>query len=251
MCPSSVALPVRVSIALSKTLKHSLPVDREKCAFSHNGGIELARATTKHNPQKSACTFADGTQPNTYDEIWRCMRQANCDVTDDWLQFTVFRDPRPSVVSTYFHVIVHLGKELGDLHDFVVRELPIICEWMAVRHILFSGFLRDQSIEFWYDDAMADPLQWYYHFFYSVGLQLPYEAATDIANAAGANELTFNHKRIDKHPGETAMNSTGVRRFEDEVAPETLKVADDILRQWLPPVILEKLGVSPAEEEAV
>lgn len=179
------------------------------------------------------------------------MQEANCDVTDDWLQLVVFRDPRPVVVSTYFHLKVHSTKELGELEDFVATELPIICQWMAVRHILFSGLLPHQSIEVWYSDAMADPLEWQYHFFDSVGLQLPYQVVNNAAEAAAANDLRFTPTHVDQHPGEEAKTDTTARKFEDEVSPETVKIADAILRQWLPPVLLAKLGVEPAEGEAV
>lgn len=174
------------------------------------------------------------------------MQQANCDITDDWLQLVVFRDPRDVVVSTYFHMKVHSHKKVGDLEDFVARELPIICEYMAVRHILFSGFLPHQSMEVWYNDAMADPLRWYYRFFDSVGLQLPYQTVNDAAEAAAANRLRFTPKHVDDHPGQEARTDTSARRFKDEVGPNTFKLADEILRQWLSPVFLAKLGIQPA-----
>ncbi|CAN0509263.1 unnamed protein product, partial [Scytosiphon promiscuus] len=45
---------------------------------------------------KSACTFADGSKVENRDDLWRCMHTANCDITDDWIQMTIFRDPRPA-----------------------------------------------------------------------------------------------------------------------------------------------------------
>lgn len=139
---------------------------------------------------------------------------------------------------------------MGDLEDFVARDLPILCEWLAFRYILFSGFLADQSMESWYSDAMADPLEWHYQWFDSVGLQLPYDVVSDAAEIAAGNKLDFTHKDFDKHEGEEdRAEDTGVRKLEDEVGPEVLKAADDILRQWLPPVLLARLGVDLAEEE--
>ena len=239
-------LLIRISITLSQDGKHALPVNATSCAFSHNRAIELAPTVTDHRRQISACTFASGAKPKNNDDVWRCMQQANCDVTDDWLQLVVFRDPRQVVVSTYFHIKVHSHKEVGDLDDFVARELPIICEYMAVRHILFSGFLPHRSMVVWYKDAMADPLEWYYHFLNSVGLQLPYQIVNEAAEAAAANKLRFTPKHIDDHPGEEAKTDRSVRKFEDEVSSETFKFAEGILRQWLPPVFLAKLGVDPA-----
>ena len=242
----SLCCSVRVSVDLSRHDKHSLPVDRMECAFSHNGGIELAK--NGGSRRKSACYFADGTQPESNDAIWRCMREANCDVTDDWLQLVVLRDPRPAVVSTYFHLKAHTKSKVGELDFFVSRQLPALCEWLAVRYILFCGFLRHQSIVFWYDAAMADPLDWYFRFLYSIGLQLPYQPVNEIAEAARANAFRFRNKPTDEHPGQDVRNSTGPRKFEDEVSPETLKAADNILRQWLPPLLLENLGVEPVEK---
>lgn len=179
------------------------------------------------------------------------MEEAKCDITDDWLQFVVFRDPRLVVVSTYFFRKAHSNTKLGDLDDFVARDLPNICEWMAVRYTLFSGVLPHQSIMFWYSDALADPLEWYYNFFDWVGIQLPSRIVKDAAQDAATNNLRFTPLHIDAHAGEEARNDTSPRKFEDEVRPETVKLADDVLRQWLPPVLLAKLGVGPAEKGPV
>lgn len=186
-----------------------------------------------------------------YDDLWRCMHEAECEITDDWLQMVVLRDPRPTIVSSYYHLDVHkdhVSYELGDLEVFVVRELPLLCQWMAVRYILFFGLVADQSMEFWYSDAMADPLDWYHHWFYSVGVHPPHFVVKSAADAAAANDLGFEQKQVDKHPGEEERDDlAGVRRFEDEVSPEVLKAADDVLRRWLPPILLEKFGVEPLE----
>lgn len=173
------------------------------------------------------------------------MHEANCEITDDSLQMIIYRDPRPAVVSAFYHLRTYSTRQIGDMQEFVERELPTLCEWLVVRHILFSGFLRQQSMEFWYDEAMADPLEWYYQWFGSVGLQLPYSVVRDAANAAEADDLGFRQKRIEMHRGEPARTSTGVRKFKDEVSPEILKTADAVLRVWLPPILLEKLGVEP------
>lgn len=223
------------------SFKHTLPV-KDTCAFAHGGGIGLRK---DGKARKQPCTFADGTHVKNYDELWRCMREANCDITDSWIQMAVFRDPRPLVVSTFYHIQVHAGRDLGDLESFVLKELPIVCQWMAVRYILFTGILADQSMEIWYEDAMADPLGWHYKWFHSIGLQLPFQVVEAAAKAAAANDLGFGHKKIDVHPGEGPKNEPGVRRFEDEVRPEVLAVADDVLRTWLPPVLLERFGIVP------
>lgn len=243
--PSPFRASIRVSIVVSKVHKHTLPVNNS-CAFSHSAGIGFGKAKAENHPKEEACVFADGTPAKNNDDLWRCMHEADCEITDDWLQMAVFRDPRPAIVSTFYHLEVHGGRELGKLDDFVARELPILCQWVAVRYILFSGILADQSIELWYDDAMEDPLGWHYHWFYSIGLQLPLHIVEATAKAAAADDLGFWHKEIDLHPGEEARTeATAVRRFEDEVSPDVLEIADAILRRWLPPVLLEKVGIVP------
>ena len=235
---------------LSKVDKHTLPVNRTTCAFSHSRGMAVAAGRGKDDPIKPACSFSDGTPAKDNVELWQCMHAANCEVTDDWLQMVVYRDPRPVVVSAYFYLGLHFKRrELGSMEEFVTKHLPIVCQFMAVRHILFSGLLAHQSVEFWYKDSMADPLGWHYHFLDSVGLQLPYQLVVDTAEAAAANQHNFKHKDFDRHPGEMNRSSTGMRRFEDEVTPELLKAADAILRVWLPPVLLEKLGLAPEDVE--
>lgn len=155
----------------------------------------------------------------------------------------IYRDPRPAVVSTYYHVLVHKRLDLGDLNDFVARELPIVCQWLAVRYILFTGILANRSMEFWYEDAMVDPLGWHYDWFFSVGLQLPFDVVESIAQEAVADQVEIEHKDVDVHPGEETTKTAAVRRFEDEVSSDILDIADDVLRTWLPPVLLERLRV--------
>ena len=191
------------------------------------------------------CTFADGTAVNNNDDLWRCMHEANCEITDDWIQMAVFRDPRPATVSSFYHVQVHANRDVGNLHDFVTRELPISCQWLTIRYILFTGILAHQSMDFWYNDALDDPLGWHFHWLNSVGLQLPFHIVEGMTQAALADDLGFHHKDVDVHPGEAVETVPGMRRFEDEVSPETAAIAEDVLRTWLHPVLLERFGVEP------
>lgn len=147
----------RVVITLTKFLKHTLPVD-DQCAYSHRGGMDLV--LSDRFVGKSACTFADGLEVENKDDLWRCMHKADCDITDDWVQMAVFRDPRPTVVSSYYHRGVTGSRHMGKLEDFVARELPILCQWLAIRYILFNGLIPHRSISFWYNDAIDDPLEW-------------------------------------------------------------------------------------------
>lgn len=234
----------RVSIIVSMKDKHKLPVN-DTCAFTHGLGIGIGKTRYEGNAMKPPCTFADGTEVKHREELWRCMHEANCDVTDDWVQMAIFRDPRPAVVSMFYHVELRGQIDLGDLDAFVAKQLPVVCQWLAARYILFTGIMADQSMEIWYNDAMADPVGWHYHWFSNVGLQLPFRVVQATAQAAAANDLGFGHTGFDLHPDEEARTAPGVRRFQDEVGPDLIATADDVLRTWLPPVLLERLGVLP------
>ena len=239
-------LPCRVSIEVSRVKKHMLPVN-STCAFSHVRGIALSAKPNGGRQGTSACKPSDGTAVTTYDELRRCVHQANCDITDKKrIQMAIFRDPRPAVVSAFYHIEVHTEKDLGSLEAFIARELPILCQWLTVRHILFRGLIPGQSVSFWYNDAMTGALEWHQRWFDTVGLQLPASVVEAAAMAAAANDLGMRHKELDTHPSQDGNNgTTSVRRFEDEVGPEVVEAADAVLRLWLPPVILKKLGVEP------
>lgn len=225
--------------------KHTLPVNTT-CANAHGGSLTITRDQVKGIPGDPPCTFADGTHATDNIDLWRCMHEANCDITDDCIQMAVFRDPRPAIVSTFYHVEVRPQRELGDLEAFVAKKWPILCQWLAVRYILFSGILADQSIEYWYADAMDDLLGWHYHWLHSIGVQLPLHVAKAMADAAAADDLGSEHNPVDLHPGEGGRTDPGkVLWFEDEVSQEILEICDDVLRTWLPPVLLERFGVAP------
>lgn len=234
----------RVSFFVTAHNKHHLPVG-DTCAYAHRGGLLMTHRQATGHARKAPCSFADGTHATNNKDVWRCMHEANCHITDDWIQMAVFRDPRPTIVSLFYYLEVDRHWNLGDLEAFVARELPILCQWLAVRYTLFTGILAHQSVELWYNDAIVDPLGWHFHWFYSVGLQLPFHVVEAIAEAATADELGFDQKTIDAHPGEEPRDETVARRFEDEVSPEMLEFANDVLRTWLPPILLERFGVAP------
>ena len=140
--------------------KHKLPVN-DQCAFSHRRFLEVGVDNQDGTPSKPPCTFANGAPAKSYQDLWRCMDESECTITDDWIQMVVFRDPRLVIVSTFYYIPVHYKfNPFGTLDEFVIRELPIMCQWLAVRYILFTGMLVDQSMQFWYEDAMDDPLAW-------------------------------------------------------------------------------------------
>ncbi|MEP2387730.1 hypothetical protein [Hyphomonas sp.] len=162
-------------------------------------------------------------------------------MTDKALQMAIYRDPRPVTVSSYYHLKSHGKMNEVVVEDFAAKQLPIVCQWVAVRYILFSGIRYDESEQFWYEDARADPLAWHYCWIDFAGLQLPATEVEAAAAAAANDDFSFKYKPVDEHPGQS--NETRAMDFEDAVSPELLKAANDILRQWLPPVLLAKIGV--------
>ena len=177
------------------------------------------------------------------------MHEAACPVTDDWHQMAIFRDPRPVAVSAFYHL--HRNRKLsfysGTVEDFVTAVLPTMAQWIAVRHMLFEGILQGQSTSFWYQDAQENPKGWHYQWLQTIGLQLPPSIVEDMVNAALAGDFGVVAKSRDRHPGVEKRDDQpeqAARKFEDEVSPDLLAVADDALRQWLPHVLLTRLGAT-------
>lgn len=116
-----------------------------------------------------------------------------------------------------------------------------------MRYLLFGELLAAKSAVFWYDETLADPTGWHSMFFEFVGLEFPNivveKAASAAANAAisGGTLYGFPLKGMDKHTGGGDPQKS--RTFRDEVSPTTLSRMDDVLRVWLPPVMLATLGV--------
>lgn len=196
----------------------------------------------------SVCTFADGSRPSNYGEIWDCMEENRCHLTaGDVEQMAVFRDPRAVAVSTYFWKSVYNnvddnGQPVETVDDYALRVLPILCQWIAVRHILFGEYLAEQSTIFWYEDIKAHPVEYHRKWLASVGLHLPLRELQVAAEAALRGEFDFQIKGFDPHPGSSSHPQN--RTFRDGLMDDTLVQMDPILRQWLPPVFLSKLGVS-------
>lgn len=110
--------------------KHRLPMSEQNCSLVHSAGI----------PGKGdVCTFPDGRQPQNYNDLWRCVREANCPIIDDQQQMVVFRDPRPLVVSAYFYLVAAKRAKLLTIDEYVETMLPTYAQWVAVRYIIFEG----------------------------------------------------------------------------------------------------------------
>lgn len=75
-----------------------------------------------------------------------------CPPNDERQQLVVFRDPRPAVVSTFFHLKRKALSTPDDtaifsmtIDEYVLKMLPTLCQWLAVRYMLFETFLVKQS----------------------------------------------------------------------------------------------------------
>ena len=178
-------------------------------------------------------------------------------MSDERLQFVVMRDPRSQAVSTFFFEHVHhhkrteqmIGAGLDNVGDFVLEVLPNLCQWMSIRYALFSGPMAQQSTMFWYEDAMSDAVTWHHNWLASVGLNLPESIVQKMAHAAEREEFDFETLGRNEHPGQEAKGAveehTSHQDWKENVPAEILEEIDDILRLWLPPVILARLGISP------
>lgn len=181
------------------------------------------------------------------------------DNSDERLQFVILRDPRAEAVSTFLYEQQHadamqvhgsVGAGLDTVDEFVLATLPVLCQWVSLRYILFDGLLSRQSTIFWYDDAMEDVSKWHRDWLASVGLHLPSTIVEAMVDVDLRGEFDFDTRRgKNDHPeddteqvrGETGATST----WRDRLRPDTLVEMDRIVQQWLPPVILSKIGVVP------
>lgn len=167
---------------------------------------------------------------------------------DKSIQFVAMRDPRAVAVSTYFWVQTHRDPDLirdhypafnQTLDESVLKILESVCQWTAIRHVLFGGFMPDNSTVFWYEDSNVNPLEWHYSWTQMAGLRLPPSWVEDISRQA---ESAMN-KGYNVHPG--GVEGSADRTWKDEVDSDLWDDMDGLLRRWLPPILLARLGVPP------
>ncbi|CAN0050340.1 unnamed protein product [Ascophyllum nodosum] len=227
----------KVDITLSAGRKHMLPVD-PTCRWFH------ARGITKKGFR--ACEPPDGGPVENHPQLWACVQESMCDLTDDSLQIAVLRDPRAVTVSSYFQLARQkspmLDKEKVESVDFFfINHLDSIAQWISLRYVLFTQIMPERSEVFWYEDAVADPIEWHGRYYNFVGLRPPPRVihhASAIATKGGSI-LGFPAKGLDYHPDGEEQAPT--RTFRDELGAESLAMMDDVLRKWLPPIILRRL----------
>lgn len=185
-------------------------------------------------------------------DLWACVEEAGCHINVDSLQLAVMRDPRPVTVSSYFQLrhqhstwVDQDGEVLQSVDEYFRGNLPIVCKWVSIRYLLFTELLANTSAVFWYDDAVADPVDWHDRYYSFVGINMPREVVNTAAREAsrGGSILGFHSKGLDKHPG--GIKPSVTRSYRDELSRDSLTDMDDVLRLWLPPVVLEILGLAP------
>jgi hypothetical protein len=122
--------------------------------------------------------------------------------------------------------------------EYVWENLPRTCQWIALRHIVFEGLLAGQSTVFGFEYTQSDPLGWHLEWMGFAGVQLPLAVVDGMARAA----VDRSRRYINKHVGGKEASTN--RTWEDEVGVDVVDGADEILRTFLPPVLLARWGVT-------
>ncbi|CAM9643384.1 unnamed protein product [Scytosiphon promiscuus] len=235
-CPCDSIDMVRLTIVTYR--KHILPVNSD-CRWNHPGGF-----TDDIFP----CTTVGGRPVENYADILGCMEEAACEITDDKLQFAPLRDPRAVAVSTYFNrrrkssFYTTYPDAPRTVEEGALKSLTSVAQWIALRHILFEGLMANRSETFWYEDATEDPLDWHFRWTALAGLRLPISWVEGIASLRLIGPWMDMTTGVNPHPGGHKVSET--RTWRDEVSPEIIGDMDAILRQWLPGVLLARLGIS-------
>lgn len=211
-----------------------MPVERS-CPWVHSAGIAV---------EEGFCNYmANGRPVKNGADLLLCAAEADCDINDSRQQMVIFRDPRPSCVSAYFWLKARRNSPRAEvpIDHFVSRMFPVICKWMTVRFHVFTVLMRGQSTFFWYEDAMDDPYTWHKLWLTSVGLTLPASFVRTVTDKALSADFNFYAKGVDEHPG--GREAFSERRYQDEIHVDTLASMELVMRTWLQPQLLEKLGI--------
>lgn len=191
--------------------------------------------------------MVEGRPVEDHRGVLACLHNNPCKTNDDRQQMLVLRDPRAVVVSSYYYLKVHPRGEVTlrpkeTLENFVLRMVPTICRFTHLRYTFLQENMPERTVEFLYNDSLADPLLWHQRWLDSVGLNLPDGVVRSAVDTANRRDFGFAAKGIDPHPG--GEKPTPRRSYEDELSPEIRQKLDDSARVWLPPVLLEKFGIS-------
>ena len=146
-----------------------LPVD-PSCRWFHTRGI------TKKGFR--VCEPRDGSPVETYPQLWSCVQESMCNITDSSLQIAVLRDPRAVTVSSYFQLLrqkspMLVKERIKSVDHFFINHLDPIVQWISLRYQLFTQIAPERAEVFWYEDAIADPIEWHGRYYNFVGLRPP------------------------------------------------------------------------------
>lgn len=98
--------------------------------------------------------------------------------------------------------------------------------------------MATNSSVFWYEDANTDPVGWHLQWMKLAGVQLPMTIIEGMAQAA----MRASSRSINEHLEGKGASAT--RTWKDEVGVEVLEGADEVVRAFLPPVLLARWGVT-------
>ena len=113
-----------------------------------------------------------------------------------------------------------------------------------MRYLVFSEILGDRSELFWFEELLVDPVNFHGRLLSFAGLRLPLKTVVEMARIAshGGGLYGFKEKGPDKHIGGI---KPGVNRtFRNELSAESLAMMDDVMRTWMPPVLLQRFGIA-------
>ncbi|CAN0378000.1 unnamed protein product [Ectocarpus fasciculatus] len=118
--------------------------------------------------------------------------------------------------------------------------------WVSLRYYVFTQTpVAAYSQVHFYEDHEIDPVDWHGRYLSFVGLILPLSEVTEISRVATggdiSNVLGYHAVGRDNHPGGQERSTN--RTFRDELGPDSLSNMDDVLRTWLPPVLLKEFGL--------
>lgn len=217
--------------------KHTLPVASDGCSYTHGRGVEVTK--------EYACIFPDGSTPSDFEEQRNCVEENRCHLTaGDEQQMVIFRDPRSVAVSTYYWNWKYNAKSENprSIDDYALGILPILCQWISIRYVLFLEYLAEQSAFFWYEDMKTNPIEFHRRCLAFVGLHLPESELEIAAEIALSGDFDFGTKGLDDHHG-ASTEHRNTTNLKDELTEETLVEMDRILEQWLPPPFPLKLDI--------
>lgn len=133
------------------------------------------------------------------------------------------------------------------LDAYFQHSLKFVCMWTSIRYLLFTKLLAHQSVLlFYFEEMFVDQVDWYGRLLSFVGLKLPSQVIFDMAEYvnSGGKYKAYPNRGVNGHKGGEPKQVEGAKRtFRDELGPESLAMMDDVLRTWIPPVLLQRFGV--------